>query len=278
MAKTIITAPQTELQNLDTLFIELTHQNCNLRCKHCYISFDPYKKIKDFIPFDNIKQALKDTKSLNVKMICLTGGEPLLHPEFNAILRTCLKHKPVTIFSNGININDKKARFLKKVEDEGENELFFNISLDCYEERRNDDLRGRGSFRKAVSAIQSLIKYSFTPVIKYTNYYKENEAAIIAAMKKLCNHYNIAWQDVILDILPWFDKKLNVEIVEPSEETLNKLTCRNSRILTAKGIFNCPMLVNDYRARTGTTFNDFAKKCYLETEICAQCVNYASKH
>ena len=49
MGLTILTAPQVELTNLETLFIELTNQNCNLRCKHCYISFDPYKKIKDFI-------------------------------------------------------------------------------------------------------------------------------------------------------------------------------------------------------------------------------------
>ena len=275
MGMTILTAPQVELNNLDILFIELTNQNCNLRCKHCYIHFEPYKKIKDFIALDTIKQALSETKGLNVKMICLTGGEPLLHPDFNAILRTCLKYKPVTIFSNGININDKKARFLKKVEDEGEQELLFNISIDSYDERKNDDLRGRGSFRKAVGAIQSLTKYTFIPTIKYTNYYKEDESIITSSMKTLLERYNIAWEDVVLEILPWFDKNSNAEVQEISDNTCKKLWCGCSRILTAKGIFNCPMLVNDYRARSGTSFKDFAKKCYLETEICAQCVQWA---
>ena len=277
MGTTILTAPQVELTNLDTLFIELTNQNCNLRCKHCYINFEPYKKIKDFIPFDTIKQAIADTKDLSVKMICLTGGEPLLHPDFNTILRFCLKHKPVTIFSNGININDKKARFLRKVEDEGEQELFFNISLDSYDERKNDDLRGRGSFRKAVGAIQSLIKYTFTPTVKYTNYYKEDENLIKSSMEKLWERYNIDRGDVVLEILPWFDKNLNTEPKNLSSQACKKLWCGKSRILTAKGIFNCPMLVNDYRARTGTTFKDFAKRCYLETPICAQCVDWAEK-
>jgi len=273
MGTTILTAPQTELTNLDTLFIELTNQNCNLKCKHCYINFEPYKKIKDFIPFETIKQALKDTKDFNVKMICLTGGEPLLHPEFNAILRTCLKHKPVTIFSNGININDKKARFFKKVEDEGEMELFFNISLDSYDERKNDDIRGRGSFRKALNAIQSLIKYTFTPTIKYTNFYNEDESLIRESMFAVFKRFNISENDVILEILPYFDKTKICENIQSSIHTCKNLYCQTSRILTAKGIFNCPLLVNDYRARTGTTFADFSKKCYLETEFCTQCLS-----
>lgn len=276
MGTTILTAPIVELSNLDNLFIELTNQNCNLKCKHCYINFDSYKKIKDFIPVDVIKQALQDTKNLNVKMIYLTGGEPLLHPDFNTILRTCLKYKPVTIFSNGININDKKARFLKKVEDEGDQELFFNISIDCYDERKNDDIRGRGSFRKAIGAIQSLIKYTFTPTIKYTNFYKEDESLIIESMKTLLNRYNIEWEDIILEILPWFDKNASNETEVNTPKNVTLLSCHNSRILTAKGVFNCPMLVNDYRARTGTTFAAFAQKCYLETEFCAQCINWAN--
>ena len=278
MGTTILTAPKVELENLDNLYIELTNQNCNLKCKHCYISFDSYKKIKDFIPIDVIRQALNDTKELDVKMIYLTGGEPLLHPDFNTILRTCLKLKPVTICSNGININDKKARFLKKVEDEGDNELFFNISIDSYDERKNDDIRGRGSFRKAIGAVQSLIKYMFTPTIKYTNYYKEDEEHIINSMKNLFTRYSIELDDINLEILPYFCKNITLEMETLKTKSIDKLNCKSSRILTAKGIFNCPMLVNDYRGRAGSSFSAFAKKCYLETEICAQCVHWANTH
>lgn len=278
MGTTILTAPRVELSSLENLYIELTNQNCNLKCKHCYINFDPYKKIKDFIPIDTIKQALEDIKTLDVKMIYLTGGEPLLHPDFNTILRTCLKHLPVTICSNGLNINDKKARFLKKVEDEGDNELFFNISIDCYDEKRNDDLRGRGSFRKAVGAVQSLIKYTFIPTIKYTNFYNEEKDVIASSMKNILERYNIEFEDVILEILPYFDKTKTADMVELDEKTSEKLNCRNSRILTGKGVYNCPMLVNDYRARTGSTLSAFSQKAYLETEICSQCAAWASKN
>ncbi len=277
MDTTILTAPMVELNSFDNLFIELTNQNCNLKCKHCYIDFDPYKKIKDFIPTEQIKQAIKDLDDYKIKMIYLTGGEPLLHPDFNTILRFCLKYKPVTIFSNGININDKKARFLKKVEDEDDNELFFYISLDNFEERKNDDLRGRGSFRKTIGAIQSLIKYSFTPTIKYTNFYNEPKDLILEAMSKVFERYNLAIDDVTLEILPYFNKKNTCEISSINSDLTHQLQCSNSRILTSKGIFNCPMLVNDYRARSGSSFEAFSKKCYLETEICTQCLAFLNK-
>ena len=278
MDTTILTAPVVKLNSFDNLFIELTNQNCNLRCKHCYINFEPYKKIKDFISVENIKQAINDLKSQNIKMICLTGGEPLLHPDFNSILRFCLKHKPVTIFSNGININDKKARFLKKVEDEGDNELFFNISIDSFDERKNDDLRGRGAFRKAVGALQSLIKYAFTPTIKYTNYYNETPEVILENLNNLFNRYELSIDDIKLEILPYFDKKVIVEMLPLEKNVASYLECCRSRVLTCKGVYNCPMLVNDYRARSGSTFSDFSQKSYLETEICSQCVNFAIKN
>ncbi len=274
MGTTILTAPMVELKSFDNLFIELTNQNCNLKCKHCYINFEAYKKIKDFISIDIIKQSISELKTHNIKMIHLTGGEPLLHPDFNAILRFCLKHKSVTIFSNGININDKKARFLKKVEDEGENELFFNISIDSFDERKNDDLRGRGSFRKAIGAIQSLVKYTFIPTIKYTNYYNEAREDILDSLNNTLERFGLVSDDIKLEILPYFDRARVVDIKKLDNTRNSYLACSNSRILTAKGVYNCPMLVNDYRARCGSNFESFSQKSYLETEICAQCVNH----
>ena len=87
MPQTILTAPCVTLKELNHLFIELSAANCNLRCKHCYLKFNPYKKIKDFIPVDKIKRMLADTRADNLKCIYLTGGEPMLHPHFKNILR-----------------------------------------------------------------------------------------------------------------------------------------------------------------------------------------------
>ena len=113
------------LKSLNNLFIELTAKNCNRRCKHCYIDFPLNKNVKDFIAIEKIKQALIDTNDENLECIYLTGAEPMTHPEFNNILRLCLKRTNVCIITNGTYINEKKARFLKKVED------FFWKILSC---------------------------------------------------------------------------------------------------------------------------------------------------
>lgn len=103
------------LNALRNLFIEMTAKNCNQHCKHCYIDFPKYKKETDFISIDVIKQALNDTTLDNIECIYLTGAEPMTHPDFNAILRLCLKRSNVCICTNGSFINEKKARFLKKL-------------------------------------------------------------------------------------------------------------------------------------------------------------------
>ena len=43
------------------------------------------------------------------------------------------------IFTNATFINEKKARFLKKVEDESEYQIIFKLSFASYDEHKNDE-------------------------------------------------------------------------------------------------------------------------------------------
>ena len=134
----ICTAPVYKLDKLNNLFIELTEKNCNQRCRGCYIDFPVSKKTKDFLAVDRIKEALADTSETDLDCIYLTGGEPMTHPDFNAILRLCLKKSNVCICTNSSFLNEKKVRFLKKVEDEGgvnrgHNQIFFRLSVAHYD-------------------------------------------------------------------------------------------------------------------------------------------------
>ena len=163
-------AQTCQLKELNNLFIELTAKNCNQRCKHCYIDFPLSKNVKDFISIDLIKEALNDTKSENIECIYLTGAEPMTHPDFNSILRLCLKRTNVCICTNGSFINEKKARFLKRVEDESNFEIIFQLSIDHYNEVKSDDIRGRGTYRQVLHAVKSLIKYGFNPILCVTDF------------------------------------------------------------------------------------------------------------
>ncbi|MBR5555590.1 radical SAM protein [bacterium] len=257
------------LKNLNNLFIELTAKSCNRRCKHCYIDFPYSKNVKDFISIDTIKEALIDTKSENIQCIYLTGAEPMTHPEFNAILRLCLKRTNVCICTNGSFINEKKARFLKRVEDESIYEIIFQLSIDHYDEIKSDDLRGRGTYRQTLNAIKSLIKYNFNPILCITDYYDEGKENLLNGFKTVCEKINFPASGNNFKINK-FHNKTNNEI--DFEENWQKLDCENSRILTTKGVYTCPFLANDHRGRSGCDFKNYTHKTILETDFCATCL------
>nr|QGT49709.1 hypothetical protein Melaina855_0960 [uncultured Candidatus Melainabacteria bacterium] len=258
------------LNALKNLFIEMTAKNCNQHCKHCYIDFPKYKKETDFINIDTIKQALNDTTLDIIDCIYLTGAEPMTHPDFNAILRLCLKRSNVCICTNGSFINEKKARFLKKVEEESMSEIIFKISIDHYDEVKNDDIRYRGAFRQAIFAVKHLLKYNFNPIITVTNYYKLPIEEVYGGFQTVFDRNEFDLDKTNLQIIPWHDKseKLESEI----DSSWDKLDCEYGRILTVNGVYTCPFLANDYRGRCGSTFADYNKKSSLETSFCNTCM------
>lgn len=270
MKNAIFQTPICRLKELNNLFIELTEKNCNQRCKHCYIDFPLNKNVKDFISPDIIKQAIIDTKKENLECIYLTGAEPMTHPDFNSILRMCLKRSNVCIFTNGTFINEKKVRFLKRVEDESSYEIIFKLSIDHYDEVKNDDLRGRGSYRQTLHAVKSLVKYGFNPILSITNYYREDKNILINEFKNLCLKVGFEASDSNFTINEYYDK--NVKFQDIEEWSWDNLDCEYGRILTAKGVYTCPFLANDHRGRCGSDFTDYSKHNTLETSYCSICM------
>lgn len=265
----IITAPFSQLEKLKNLYIELTAKNCNQRCKHCYIDFPISKNVKDFISTDKIKQALADTKEEDLECIYLTGAEPMTHPDFNLILRLCLKRCNVCICTNASFINEKKARFLKKVEEESKNEIYFKLSIDHYEEIKNDNIRGRGAYRQTVNALKSLIKYDFNPILSIVNYYGEEHKILLKEFKNVCDKIGFETVRGNFEIKNYYNK-----YSQPNgfvERVLPNLTCEKGRLLTEKGIYVCPFLSGDHRGRMGNSFQDYGKKMPLETKFCIIC-------
>jgi len=274
MQTTIYHSEVINMKELNNLFIEMTAKNCNQHCKHCYIDFPLSRAPKDYISIDKVKEAIEDTKDENIYCIYLTGAEPMMHPEFNAILRLCLKSTNVCICTNGSFLNEKKVRFLKKVEDEGDKEIIFMLPLDHFNEIKNDDIRGRGTYRQIMHASKILSKYNFNPIFNVTNYYKEDKKTLIINFKQVFDSINVPVEDYNFQINEYYDK------YSQEEWTIDKyknLDCQTGRILTEKGVYVCPFLANDHRGRMGADFKDYSKKIYLETPYCATCMKNKEK-
>ena len=269
MNNSLYTAPVYSLEELNNLFIELTSKNCGQRCSSCYISFPMCKNIKDFIPVDKIKEGLEDTKHENLYCIYLTGAEPMTHPDFNTILRLCLKRCNVCICTNGSFLNEKKVRFLKKVEEEGgineRNQIFFKLSLTHFNEIENDKSKYRGNFRQTIYALKTLCRYNFNSVLSIQNYYKLNHNEITSQFNRIFKEHEILNTDI--QITASFPDFSDDNFSKPSHKT----DCMYGRILCANGIYACPFLAGDYRGRSGSSFKDYSKNITAETDFCATC-------
>lgn len=271
---TILTSPKSEIINFDNLFIELSTKACNMKCKHCYIDFKDAKKFKNFIHIDKIREALIDLKDEKLKFIHLTGAEPMLHPDFNSILRLCLKRASTVIHTNAYKINDKKVRFFKKVQDENNknNEIILKLSLEHYDEKTNDEIRGRGSYRKCLHAIESLIKYGFNPLITVVNHFDENESVLKEKISAVFDSIGFMTEDININIIPLI-KPEEFNNINISKQNYQTLDCSRSRTLTESGVYNCPITTSDYRGRSGSCFKDFSKTNCLETPACSYCMH-----
>lgn len=261
----IYTAPVYKLEELNNIFIELTAKNCNQRCKSCYIDFPMSKSVKDFISIDRIKEALEDTKYENLHCIYLTGAEPMTHPDFNTILRLCLKRCNVCICTNSSFLNEKKIRFLKKVEDEGLTQIFFKLSLAHYDELESDKAKYRGNYRQTIYSMKILSRYGFTAVLTIQNYYNLAPSLINEMFNKIFKEQDITNVDVQITA-SYPSSEAEISVCQAA-----RTDCMHGRVLSENGIYSCPFLSNDYRGRVGSSFKDFSKNVTAETDFCGIC-------
>ncbi len=137
--------------------------SCNLACRHCWIEPDYQADNKNgkFIKLTHLKKAIREAKPLGLGSVKLTGGEPTLHPKFREIVDTIESQKiNMYLETNGVLIDDGMARFLKSKK----NFSFVSVSLDGAKAATHDWLRGvKGSYKKAVNGIRSLVKAGFKP-------------------------------------------------------------------------------------------------------------------
>ena len=137
--------------------------SCNLACRHCWIEPDYQADNRHgrFIKLAHLKKALREAKPLGLGSVKLTGGEPMLHPQFREIIDLIEGQKVNMIMeTNGVLIDDEMARFLKAKKHFG----FVSVSLDGAKAATHDWLRGvKGSYKRSVGGIKALVKAGFKP-------------------------------------------------------------------------------------------------------------------
>ena len=87
---------------------------CNMRCKMCYIYHDKAQMEKEgkMLTLDQWISIAQDLKDNGILFLLLTGGEPLLYPDFRELYTTLLKMGFIlSINTNGTLIDEDMADF-----------------------------------------------------------------------------------------------------------------------------------------------------------------------
>ncbi len=154
---------EAEDRPLRAVSVELTRR-CNLSCLHCFCGQPPdHKSRQDELAFADWERILDQCAQEGVLFLTLTGGEPLLHPQFREIWKAA-KQKGflVTLFSNGTLITDDMADFLAEWTPHEVSMSLYGASEETYRQVTG----GSGMFQRAVDAFERLSRRKINVEVK----------------------------------------------------------------------------------------------------------------
>lgn len=172
--------------HLRWLFFEITSR-CNLLCKHCG---SRCTSKGDSLSVGDVEKTLMSLRSEH-PMICLTGGEPVMHSDFFEIAE-CVHSMG---FSWGMTTNATliSEDIAFKLREAGMSTV--SVSLDGME-HSHDMLRGQsGSWRRAIDGLQALQKAGFHPQVT-TVLHKENMDDLKPLYVLLCDMGISSWRPI----------------------------------------------------------------------------------
>ncbi len=165
------------LPSLRYLLMHLT-KDCNLRCRHCYVA----PNTNEYLPYNTAEKVFAQMQEMQGLIILLSGGEPLVHPNFWDLNDTLPKYDlRFELLSNGTLITPETAKNL--------NVHHVQISIDGLEEA-HDFMRGQGSYKKAINGIENLREAGKDVSISTMVYAKNIND--FDAMEKLLDEYEIS--------------------------------------------------------------------------------------
>ncbi len=143
---------------------------CNLRCDHCYL--DAGGDGCRSLPLDVVLRCLGETESLGIRTVFLSGGEPFLYRDLDAVLAS-LPCRPfhAAVCTNGTRIGPAEATAVKAAGAGAQ------VSIDG-DELYHDAFRGvPGAFRAAARGIRELVTAGVS-VSVVTTICRDNLAAL----------------------------------------------------------------------------------------------------
>ncbi|MFN2383576.1 MAG: radical SAM protein [Gemmatimonadota bacterium] len=284
-------APRLAPGHLDALWFQVTGTVCNIRCAHCFISCSPTSEAFGFLSMEEVARRLGESIPLGVREYYFTGGEPFLHPRIIELLTLGLDHGPTTVLTNGMLLKRRHLEPLAAVAAGSRYSLEFRVSLDGPTADIHDAIRGAGAFDATLRGVQLLLAHGFLPIITAVVTWPDEDGAEIYD-RFLARLRAAGYRHPRIKLLPTL--RIGAEAVwhggyRPSERVTNELLaatdlepllCSHARIVTDRGVWVCPILLDapegnlgdDLAAAAATPFRlgqAACWTCYLHGAVCS---------
>jgi hopanoid biosynthesis associated radical SAM protein HpnH len=119
---------------------------CNLKCAGCGKIAQPASLLKQRMP---VEQAIAAVEESGAPMVSIAGGEPLMHPEIDEIVRQLLARRKIVFLCTNALLLPKHLHKFKP-----HRNFAWMVHIDGLRERHDASVRKVGGFDAAVEAIK----------------------------------------------------------------------------------------------------------------------------
>jgi MoaA/NifB/PqqE/SkfB family radical SAM enzyme len=237
------------------------------------------------LTLEQVRERLREAIPLGVREYYFTGGEPFMVPDMLVMIEESLRQGPVSVLTNGLLLTPERCRKLKEIAEASEYSFDVRISIDAYTPEVNDPIRGAGTFEKILAGIRNLADAGLNPVVTVTEACgeaasAEGRAKFLEWMRsiglarprlKILSLFRIGAEEQRLRAYEsWETLKGRSLTVEESE----KLQCSSCRMVTSRGVYVCPILIDEPDARMGETLAETLRPFELRYNACFTCHEY----
>ena len=274
--------PESPLLALDTLWLQVAGTLCNLQCTHCFISCSPSNTRHGMMSLAQVQAHLADAAALGVREYYFTGGEPFLNRQLFEMMEAALVQGPVSVLTNGVLIREETAQRLRRLADGSEYSLDLRISLDGWDAATNDPVRGAGTFDRILAGVSHLASAGLAPIITVTDACAGasspegrtrllqflRDAGLARPRLKVMPLLRIGAEETRTRGYAEWETLRGRTLTGVEAEALQ---CSSSRMVTARGAWVCPILIDSPGARMGATLRETLRPFELRYPACYTC-------
>lgn len=156
---------------------------CNLACAGCGKIQHPASVLKQRMP---VEQALAAVEECGAPVVSIAGGEPLMHPEIDVLVKELVKRKKfVYLCTNALLMPRKIDAF------EPSPYFSFAVHIDGMEERHDASVCKKGVFAQAVDNVKDAQRRGFRMTTNSTFFTTDTPQSVIEVLDYLNNDLKV---------------------------------------------------------------------------------------